>query len=276
MTVKSGSLTRTSGVFRSRIRVSLAVCLTLIRMNRWVARRTRSHLSGQFGFSFRMIVRVSGAATAYNHRVFESLAAAAAFGLSGGLSPGPLLALVVGETLARGRRAGLAVAAAPLLTDGPIIAAAIFLLGRIENSEPALGIVSLAGGAVLASFGIAGFRGNDPEIKEDAAALRVWGSLGKGVAVNLFNPSPYLFWLTVGTPLLLRANDSSRWTAVAFLVVFYLGLVGSKALLAVLVARSRNVLRGRGYLWANRILSAVLLVYAGIFIREGIVRLAGS
>lgn len=208
--------------------------------------------------------------------MFESLLAATAFGLSGGLSPGPLLALVVGETVAHGRKAGLAVAAAPLLTDGPIIAAAIFLLGRIENSEPALGIVSLAGGAVLASLGIAGLRGSDPEIDENAAAPRVWGSLGKGVAVNLLNPSPYLFWLTVGTPLLLRADDSGRWTAVAFLAVFYLGLVGSKALLAVLVARSRSILRGRGYLWANRILAIVLLAYSALFIREGIVRLAGA
>jgi threonine/homoserine/homoserine lactone efflux protein len=222
------------------------------------------------------LIRASEPAAAYNHHVFESLTAAAAFGLSGGLSPGPLLALVVGETLAHGRRAGLAVAAAPLLTDGPIIAAAILLLGRIETSEPALGIVSLAGGALLASYGITGLRGTDSAVEETTPSGRIWGSLGKGVAVNLLNPSPYLFWLTVGAPLLLRANDSGRWIAMAFLVVFYVGLVGSKALLAVLVARSRSVLRGRGYLWANRILAVVLLAYSALFIREGIVRLAGA
>jgi hypothetical protein len=36
------------------------------------------------------------------------------------------------------------------------------------------------------------------------------------------------------------------------------------------------VLRGKAYLWTNRILAGALLVYAVIFIREGIVRLAGS
>lgn len=208
--------------------------------------------------------------------MFQTLTAAAAFGLSGGLSPGPLLALVVGETLAHGRRAGLAVAAAPLLTDGPIIALAILLLGRIESSEPALGIVSLAGGVLLASYGINAFRTSEAEVTEITTTDRVWGSLAKGIAVNLLNPSPYLFWLTVGAPLLLRADDSSRWAAAAFLVVFYTGLVGSKALLAVMVARSRSVLRGRGYLWANRILAVVLLAYSAIFIREGITQLAGS
>ena len=208
--------------------------------------------------------------------MFESTVAAAAFGLSGGLSPGPLLALVVAETLARGRRAGLAVAAAPLLTDGPIIAAAVLLLGRIENSEPALGIVNLAGGALLASYGIAGLKGGEGSVEEVAAKTRVWGSLGKGVAVNLLNPSPYLFWLTVGAPMLLRAYGAGWMTAAGFLVAFYIGLVGSKAVLAVLVARSRSVLRGSGYLLANRLLAVVLLVYAALFVREGILRLMGS
>jgi threonine/homoserine/homoserine lactone efflux protein len=205
--------------------------------------------------------------------MLEILVAAAAFGLSGGLSPGPLLALVVAETLARGRGAGLAVAAAPLLTDGPIIAAAVLLLGKIEGSEPALGLINLAGGALLAWWGVAGLRGAPTEIADTEANSRVWGSLGKGVAVNFLNPSPYLFWLTVGAPLLVRAAERGWGVAAAYLAVFYLGLVGSKAALAVLVARSRRVLRGRGYLWANRVLSAALLAYAVVFVRQGLVRL---
>mgnify|MGYP000390949388 CR=1 FL=1 len=44
------------------------------------------------------------------------------------------------------------------------------------------------------------------------------------------------------------------------LAVFYLGLVGSKAVLAVLVARSRKVLRARGYLVVSRALAVVLLL----------------
>jgi threonine/homoserine/homoserine lactone efflux protein len=204
--------------------------------------------------------------------VIEFLFAASVFGLSGGLSPGPLLALVVAETLARGRGAGLAVAAAPLVTDGPIIALAILLLGRIDSSEPALGIVSIAGGFVLAFFGVAGFRGPDEKIDEVDSQPRVWTSLGKGVVVNLLNPSPYLFWLTIGAPMLLRAHRASSSAAVAFLVVFYLGLVGSKSMLAVLVARSRAVLSGRSYLFINRALALVLLVYAVLFIRDGLLR----
>jgi len=141
--------------------------------------------------------------------MLEFFIAAAVFGLSGGLSPGPLLTLVVAETLARGRNAGLAVAMSPLITDGPAIAAAVLLLGRIENSDPALGIISIAGGSLLTAYGIAGLRGSDVEVEEAKADRGVWASLGKGVSVNFLNPNPYLFWLTIGTPILLRAHESS-------------------------------------------------------------------
>ena len=208
--------------------------------------------------------------------MLEILTAAAATGLSGGLSPGPLLALVLAETLARGRAAGLAVAASPLITDGPIIAAAVVLHGRIESSQSALGVVNLAGGALLASYGVSGLRAGSPEITSVTVRSRVLGSLGKGVAVNLLNPNPYLFWLTVGVPMLLRAAELGYGVAISFLAVFYFGLVGSKVVLAILVARSRAVLRGRGYLWTNRALAVALLVFAAIFLREGLLRLMHS
>ena len=149
------------------------------------------------------------------------------------------------------------------------------MLGRIESSEPALGIISIAGGALLTAYGIAGLRGSDLEIEEAKTDRRVWASLGKGVSVNFLNPNPYLFWLTIGAPLLLRAHASSWVTAVGFLVVFYLGLVGSKSVLAVLVARSRSVLRGRAYIFVNRLLAVALLVFAVIFIRDGFLRFMG-
>ena len=202
--------------------------------------------------------------------MFEFFVAAAVFGLSGGLSPGPLLTLVVSETLVRGRNAGLAVSLSPLITDGPVVAAAILLLARIENSKSALGVVSLAGGVLLTTYGIAGLR--SAELKTTAVETegRVRASLAKGVSVNFLNPNPYLFWLTIGTPILLRAHASGWIASVGFLVVFYACLVGSKCVLAVLVARSRAVLRGRAYVLIIRLLAVALLVFAAIFIRNGL------
>jgi threonine/homoserine/homoserine lactone efflux protein len=211
---------------------------------------------------------------AYTSPMIEYMAAAAVFGLSGGLSPGPLLTLVVSEALARGRNAGLAVSMSPLITDGPAIAAAILLLSRIENSQAALGVVSVAGGVLLTSYGLAGIRGATVKVEESEVERSAWASLGKGVSVNFLNPNPYLFWLTIGTPILLEAHALSWLASIGFLATFYVCLVGSKCVLAVLVARSRAVLRGRAYVLVNRILATALLVFAVIFIRNGFVNLS--
>jgi threonine/homoserine/homoserine lactone efflux protein len=208
--------------------------------------------------------------------MLEILTAGAVLGLSAGLSPGPMLALVASETLARGRAAGLAVSAAPLLSDGPIIAATIFLLGRIEDSQAALGLLQIAGGGLLASYSWAAFRTPRHEPDEEPSRPRLASSLAKGVAVNFLNPSPYLFWLTIGTPLLLTAWDTNHTVAVLFLVLFYLGLVGSKSILAVLFARSRSVLEGTRYVWVTRFLGAVLLLYAALFFRDGVAKILAA
>jgi len=220
-----------------------------------------------------MAIAIATDIPTYTLSMFEYLMAAMIFGLSGGLSPGPLLTLVVSETLARGRNAGLAVSLSPLITDGPAIAATVFLLDRIENSDSALGALSLAGGALLISYGIAGLRGATVEVEEAEVDRKTWASLVKGVSVNFLNPNPYLFWLTIGTPILIEAHTIGWSASIGFLLVFYTYLVGSKCVLAVLVAHSRSVIQGRAYIWVNRILAIALLAFAAIFVRKGLLLL---
>ena len=59
----------------------------------------------------------------------------AVFGLAAGLMPGPLLALVIQQTLRHGPTEGIKVAAAPLLTDLPIVAAALFAVNRVADAD---------------------------------------------------------------------------------------------------------------------------------------------
>ena len=61
-----------------------------------------------------------------------SIATAFALGFGAGISPGPLLTLVLTSTLQRGFGAGLRVALAPLLTDAPIVILAVAVVGSIQ------------------------------------------------------------------------------------------------------------------------------------------------
>ena len=53
-------------------------------------------------------------------------------GLAAGISPGPLLTLVISTTLERGFRAGTRIAIAPLITDAPIIVVTLLILSLIH------------------------------------------------------------------------------------------------------------------------------------------------
>jgi threonine/homoserine/homoserine lactone efflux protein len=192
------------------------------------------------------------------------LSAGLQLGLSGGLAPGPLLALVASETLRHGARAGIGVALAPLLTDLPIILAAVLLLRPLADQILPLALIHFGGGLYLTWLAIQGLRFRGAELGATDPA----GSLRRGVIANFLNPSPYLFWLAVGAPTVLDAWRHGWPAAVAFIAAFYALLVGSKVVLAVALGRARPVLRSRGYIVLMRGLGLLLLGYALLFLRE--------
>ncbi len=193
------------------------------------------------------------------------LSAGLLLGLSSGLAPGPLLTLVAGETLRHGLRAGIGVALAPLLTDAPIVLATFMLLRPLSDRALPLALLHLAGGLYLAWLALESLRFRGVEPLATVAA----GSLWRGVIANILNPSPYLFWLAIGAPTLLAAWRQG-WPAVAaFIGAFYALLVGTKVLLALLLARVRGTLRSRSYIGLMRALGLLLLVYALLLLGEG-------
>ena len=70
------------------------------------------------------------------------------FGLAAGVSPGPLLTLVVQQTMRHGVREGVKVTAVPVITDVPIVEATVVAV-RAGNLQGGLGVISLAGAAFL-------------------------------------------------------------------------------------------------------------------------------
>jgi threonine/homoserine/homoserine lactone efflux protein len=202
--------------------------------------------------------------------LLDALSKGTVLGLAAGFSPGPLTFLVISETLRHGLRAGVRVALAPVLTDLPIIVLAVLLLDRVLAYPALYGIIALAGGILLLQLGISSLRISAVELQEPGPQSR---SLWKGIATNLLNPNPYIFWVSVGTPIILDAFQHSWIHAAAFAVVFFFFIVGSKALLAKMVDGSRAFLRSRAYLWIMRILGLLLIIYALMFLRDGLTRI---
>ncbi len=188
-------------------------------------------------------------------------------GLAAGVSPGPLMALLVAQTLRHGTREGLKVAAAPVLTDAPIVAASVLVLAQLAGRERLMGAVALTGGAYLLwlAWGSLRFQAAEGEAGSGAP-----GSVMKALATNLFNPHVYLFWMAAGGPMVVEAWRREPHWAVWFLAGFYGALVGVKLVMAWLVGRSRAVLSGAGYRWAMRASGALMAGVAVWLLRDGI------
>ena len=186
-------------------------------------------------------------------------------GFNAGVSPGPLLALVVAASLRSGLPGGLMVAVSPLVTDLPIIALSVLLVGSLPPE--ATRWVATLGGLVVIWIGVQTIRsGRTAELAgEGDAQAEPRRELWRGVAVNALNPHPYLFWATVGAPALVSGWRESPLHALAFLVSFYVLLLGSKAIIAWLVSRQAG---GLSQTWYRRVLqgSGVLMLAMGLLL----------
>ncbi|MDY6987353.1 MAG: LysE family transporter [Thermodesulfobacteriota bacterium] len=199
--------------------------------------------------------------------MMDTLAIGIVLGLSAGLAPGPLLALVISQTLRHNVKEGLKVALAPLITDLPIILVTLYVFMRLAQFELVLGIISFIGGFFILYLSYESLQTKPLEIGLEPTAPK---SLRKGALVNALNPHPYLFWCSVGAPTMVKAQQETSFGATAFVVGFYLFLVGAKVATALLVSRSRTFLAGNVYIYTMRLLGVLLFVFAMLLFRDGL------
>jgi threonine/homoserine/homoserine lactone efflux protein len=188
-------------------------------------------------------------------------------GLSAGVSPGPLLTVVITQTIRHNTREGLKIAVAPLMTDLPIILMALTLFHIVPEPNLILGLISFAGALFVGFLGVSSLRQAGVDLDLSVKAPR---SYLKGTMVNALSPHPYLFWFSVGVPTIIKASHQSLASALFFVGCFFLCLVGSKMTIALIVGRSREFLSGGIYLWTMRILGICLLLFALLLVKDGL------
>jgi threonine/homoserine/homoserine lactone efflux protein len=193
-------------------------------------------------------------------------------GLSAGFSPGPLMALVLSETMQHGKKAGFFVAIAPILTDLPIILVSIFLIDLLSSSDLAFGFLSLIGGIYLVWLAMQNFRVEGFRVNTSGEGK----SLQKGIIVNFLNPAPYIFWISIGAPLVVEGWDKNPLDPVLFLGGFYGCLVGSKIIIAILVGIYRTRIHDTIYRAINRMLGFLLILLAAKFFYDGFIYLRNT
>ncbi len=200
--------------------------------------------------------------------IFYFLSTGCLLGLSAGFSLGPLLTLVISQTLQYGKTEGVKVSVSPIITDLPIILLTLFVLTKLADFNIALAIISFAGAAFVAHLGIDSIKtkGIENNFSDKAKSQ----PLKKGIITNLLSPHPYLFWMTIGTPIIFKAFNLNILTSIIFLGSFYSCLIGSKVVVAIIIARTKCFLNQKTYLIIMRSLGIALITFSLIIIYEGI------
>ena len=185
-------------------------------------------------------------------------------GVGAGLAPGPLLALVVTTALARGFGPALRVAFVPLVSDSVVVLVSVFVVHALPDR--ALGLLGVVGGLFVVWLGIEALREQPVEVEAAPPGGSV--EFRKGVLVNLLSPHPWLFWLTVGGPILVAAWAVTPAGALAFLIAFYAVLVGSKVVVAAAVAGGRRRLSPHALHRAHQLAGVLLLLTGALLVTE--------
>ena len=196
--------------------------------------------------------------------MISALVAGTILGLFAGLAPGPYTTMVVATGLERGFKKALPLAFTPFITDVLPLVTTVLILDRLNWT--ALTILGVAGGAVVVMIGVRFIRYNArPRRLTKAGKWKGSARGGHVIATGLLNPSPWIFWLVVGSPLFLASLSHSRAAGAVFLVALFFVNIGSASTLAWLASRGRVAMAPA---WQRRILVVVGtgLVLTGVFL----------
>ena len=192
----------------------------------------------------------------------EYLLSAFIFGLTAGFKPGPLGIVVIQETLTHGLKYGIRASLAPIITDGPIIFASLFILTQFKDIALFIAILSSLGGLYLLWLSLKIVKLKEINISK---SLGTPTSLTTAIRVNLLSPNPYLFWFTVGGAYLARGNQAE---SMVFVTVAIGTLVLSKMVVAWVASNFRELLDSQAYLWVMRLLGGLLSIFGLMLLNQ--------
>jgi threonine/homoserine/homoserine lactone efflux protein len=110
------------------------------------------------------------------------------------------------------------------------------------------------------------------KIKKDSLELNVEkkDALKKGIIVNFGNPHPYIFWISIGGPIILKSLSTHVSATILFIFGFYSFLVGSKVIITLIVEKSKSFINNKYYFSIIKILGIAQIVFGLTFIKMGL------
>jgi threonine/homoserine/homoserine lactone efflux protein len=159
---------------------------------------------------------------AFTTEFYLFLASVALISLTGVLMPGPLFAVTI-EKAAKRKTAGLLIAVGHGIVEFPLMFLIYYGIEQIVASEILQTVqitVGLVGGLLMMFMGVQTFRNRNKTIEKYESPKHE--SLLAGIWTTAANAGFILWWLTIGTTLIITARSFGLLPFVVFAVVHWL------------------------------------------------------
>jgi threonine/homoserine/homoserine lactone efflux protein len=131
------------------------------------------------------------------------LASVVLISMSGVMLPGPLFAVTL-DKATKWKTAGALIALGHGVIEFPLMILIFFVLSQFVIPDSIQSVIGLVGGALMIYMGVQAFRNRNREEKAQVSSKR--DSLLAGIWTTAANAGFILWWLTIGTALILNAQ----------------------------------------------------------------------
>jgi threonine/homoserine/homoserine lactone efflux protein len=191
------------------------------------------------------------------------LASVALISLSGVLMPGPLFAVTIQKASKR-KTAGALIAVGHAIVEVPLMFVIFFVLSQFKIPSLVQISVELVGGLLMVLMGIQTFRKRNKT--EEAPASSSRESVLAGIYTTAVNAGFILWWLTIGTTLILNAQIFGIIGFSLFAGVHWLCDFSWYTVIALVIFKSQQLWSQR---WNQQIRLGITLFCVAVFIGFG-------
>jgi threonine/homoserine/homoserine lactone efflux protein len=187
-------------------------------------------------------------------------------GMTGALAPGPTLVATINASLAGNWTAGLKVTLGHIVIETALFF--LIILGLASVASPYTTVIAVIGGSALIVFGIltiSGSRRASLSTRPETVAASPYMA---GFVTSAANPYFWIWWLSVGSALLISSLEGGLLLAVIFMIGHWGADASWYVFVSTGVSKGRTILPDTTY---HRIMAAcgVFLVLFGLYYLTG-------
>jgi len=196
-------------------------------------------------------------------------------GYSGAIMPGSMLTYTIDKSIKNGAKSGFLISTGHVLLELILIVLVMFGLGKYLSSEFAQTFIGIAGGVVLAFFGITMIRDvvkSKVSVNFNEGSEKGYGNmLVGGAVISASNPYFIFWWAVVGLGLIMNSYNSFGIIGVA---AFYTGHIISDiswyGFISTLISKTRSFFNLKVYKAVIAFLGLCLLGFGISFLYAGL------